>query len=198
MGCKMNDPVVLRLPTNAYTIEAIGLSGVSFARTVVSPKRLQSTRLVVVPCVPFSWERVVIVTCFRKWVAAFALLGALGFVAVVPTVLFALDASAANPHEKEPYPPFTSRITAYPENKPSAQDNTYVWLISIATPIAVIASAWGAVRSVQNSHAETLKEIKTANDATNEKVDVVAAKVEKLGREVAYIQGQFDRQSDDD
>lgn len=141
-----------------------------------------------------------IVTKIRKWVAIVALFGALTFVAVAPTVLCAMRAFASNPGPgaPAPQPPMANYVTLRPQQASSSGDNSYMWLISIATPIAVIASAWGAVKSVQSSHAETLKEIKTANEATNEKVDTVAEKVEKLGREVAYIQGQFDRQNNDD
>lgn len=134
-----------------------------------------------------------LVTKFRKWVAAFVLCGALGLVAVMPVVLFAVNAMASGLEEPNHY---STRISA---NRPAQQppDTSYMWLISIATPIAVIASAWGAVRSVQASHAETLREIKLENEATNEKVDAVADKVEQLGKDLAYIQGKFDSHSDD-
>jgi len=131
----------------------------------------------------------------RKVLAVAAFMMALTFVGVAPIALFALDALASDLTRSAHHATSAVAVIGAPSG-PSA-DNSYAWLISIATPIAVIASAWGAVRSIQASHAETLKEIKLENEATNHKVDAVAEKVEKLGKDLAYIQGKFDSHSDD-
>lgn len=131
----------------------------------------------------------------RKVLAVAAFMVAVAFVAVSPIALFALDALASSPPRIGPSP---LSAVAVAGASSGSSDASYAWLISIATPIAVIASAWGAVKSVQASHAETLKEIKLENEATNEKVDAVAEKVEKLGREIAYMQGKFNSPANDD
>lgn len=131
----------------------------------------------------------------RKVLAVAAFMMALTFVGVAPIALFALDALASDLTRSTHAASSAVAVIGSPGSVGS--DNSYAWLISIATPIAVIASAWGAVRSIQASHAETLKEIKLENEATNHKVDAVAEKVEKLGKDLAYIQGKFDSHSDD-
>lgn len=131
----------------------------------------------------------------RKVLAVVTFMVALAFVTLSPIALFALEAAAGNPSKSNPHQPPS---IASPGGTASSADGGYAWLIAIATPIAVIASAWGAVRSIQASHAETLKEIKLENESTNEKVDAVAEKVEKLGREIAYMQGKFNSPASDD